>query len=271
MNGNLLTTIILLGALPGQAAEQKSDPAVAEILRQHQKQPLIVAWVIDTSAGFDERRPAIDARLRRIFRELEGSTAQRPKAVVSVLVGAGSKPRFATSRPTDKTDELLRSSETIWSDEHGQSDHSTALKATALRYRRYQLAQQRALMLVLVTHKEQTIDPLRRQFLRSLGCPFLRDERRARVLSRPRPRTWAAGPFLQKFKDLVGQVRQLDPEVECRDLSKKQLEEIGKRLAARASETRPAAGREQNKPGPTSTGLVPVRGARAGRNARVLA
>ena len=234
MNGNLLAAIILLGALPAQAAEQKGDPAVAEILRQHDKLPLIVAWVIDTSAGFDDRRSTIDARLRRIFRELEGSTAQRPKAVMSVLVGAGSKPRFATNRPTDKTNELLRSWKTIWSDEHGRSDHSTVLRMTALRYRRYQTAQQRAFMLVLVTCQEQTIDPSVAELLTRYRV-LLYVMKGKEGFEQIEAKELAPGPLLQSFKDLVGRVRQLDFEVERRDLSKTQREEIGKRLAARGA------------------------------------
>ncbi|QDU64575.1 hypothetical protein Pan216_54650 [Planctomycetes bacterium Pan216] len=127
------------------------DRITLEILRQLDKNKVIVAWILDSSGSLEERRETIAKKLKRVYHELDELGVNKESALLSAVVSVGKETRFLTDKPTNDNDVIGKAIKSIKDDETGQENLFRAVRDTALKYRSYQTSGRRTLMVVVIT------------------------------------------------------------------------------------------------------------------------
>lgn len=127
------------------------DRISQEILRQIDKNKVLVAWIFDSSASMEPRRTAIANRFDRVYRELDELGVIRSGALLTTVVSSGREPRFLLDRPTDDVAAIRKAVRQIKDDETGIENLFVAVRETAQKYRRFQTAGGRSLVIILIT------------------------------------------------------------------------------------------------------------------------
>ena len=127
------------------------DRISSEIIAQLGKNKVLVAWIMDSSASLDERREAIAERFDRIYRELDELGVNENDALLTTVVAAGQSAKFLIEKPTNDLRTIRKAIRAIKDDRTGVENLFAAVRETALRFRRYQTAGRRTLMMILLT------------------------------------------------------------------------------------------------------------------------
>lgn len=127
------------------------DRITQEIIRQVNKNKTVVAWVMDSSGSLAERRESIAKRFDRIYKELDELGVNESGALLTAIVSLGDKTKFMLEQPTSDSEEVRKAIRAIKEDETGKENIFTAIRETALKYRRLQTSGRRTLMIVLLT------------------------------------------------------------------------------------------------------------------------
>lgn len=127
------------------------DQITKEIIRQLDKNHVLIAWVLDCTRSLQSRREAIAGRIERIYREIDELGVQKDDAILTAVVSFGESTRFLLDRPTADIETIRKAIRSVKDDDTGTEHVFAAVRDTALRYRRYQLAGQRMLMMIVVT------------------------------------------------------------------------------------------------------------------------
>jgi hypothetical protein len=127
------------------------DRITQEILRQIEKNKVIVAWIFDSSLSLKERREAIADRFDRIYTELDTLGVTESGALLTAVVAVGTQTRFLLDKPTNDSATIKKAIRGIKEDESGRENLFNAVRETALRYRKMQTATRRSLLIVVLT------------------------------------------------------------------------------------------------------------------------
>lgn len=142
----IVGTTIEAGSIAGSV-----DKVTREILRQLQKGPVLVVWVLDTSGSLSERRKEVVDRFDRVNRELADLGKMREDLLLNAVVGFGRETRFVTDKPLADLEALRAAVESIEEDESGEERVFSAIRAAAQKYRKYQTQGRRTVMMIVVT------------------------------------------------------------------------------------------------------------------------
>lgn len=142
----VLGTTVEAGSVAGTV-----DKITQEILRQLQKGPVLVVWVLDSSGSLAERRDEVFDRFDRVNRELADLGKMKEELLLNAVVGFGHETRFLTDKPLSDLDALRKAVESFEVDESGEEHVFSAIRAAAQKYRRYQTQGRRTVMMIVVT------------------------------------------------------------------------------------------------------------------------
>ena len=127
------------------------DRITQEILRQINKNKVIVAWILDSSGSLEKRRQAIADRLDRVYHELDELGVNEHDGLLTAVVAVGKRTQFLLDKPTKDLDKIHTAFRGITEDATGVENLFTAMRETTLKLRRIQTATRRTLMLVVMT------------------------------------------------------------------------------------------------------------------------
>jgi hypothetical protein len=127
------------------------DQVTREIIRQLESSRVLVAWVLDCTRSLEKRREAIAQRIDRIYHEINELGVQKEDAILTAVVSFGNGTRFMLERPAADAEAIRKAIRAIRDDESGTENVFAAIRETALKYRRYQTAGARRLMIIVVT------------------------------------------------------------------------------------------------------------------------
>jgi hypothetical protein len=146
------------------------DRITQEILRQLDKNKVIVAWVFDASKSLEKRRENIAQRFDRIYTEFKELGVADSGGLLTVVASVGQETRFVLDKPSSDVEAIRKAIRAIKEDASGKENLFAAVRETALKYRRIQTATRRTLIIVLLTDEigddtaqaDQTLDVLKR-------------------------------------------------------------------------------------------------------------
>ena len=127
------------------------DRITQEVLRQLNKNKVLVAWVFDSSGSLKERRKSISERFEKIYKQLETLGVTQYDGLMSAVVSTGQQTRFLLREPTSDVAKIRAAIQTLKEDESGVENYFTAIRETAAKYRRFQTVGKRTLLIVLIT------------------------------------------------------------------------------------------------------------------------
>lgn len=149
VEGLLGTTVA--GGSGGGGDSGSVDRISREILRQLQKNKVVVAWIMDASLSLATRREQVVNRFDRIYHELDELGKDKNHALLTGIVAFGEKTVFQTPEPTADINLVKKAVREIKEDPSGKENIFAAVKETALKWRKYQTRERRTLMIIILT------------------------------------------------------------------------------------------------------------------------
>ena len=127
------------------------DRITQEILRQLEKNKVIVTWVLDSSGSMAGRRERIVRRFQKVYDELDELGASGEGVLLTNVVGFGKRTQFLTPKPTDDRREIMDAVRAITADDSGEENVFTAVQQTAVKYGKWHSRGRWTVMLVVLT------------------------------------------------------------------------------------------------------------------------
>lgn len=126
------------------------DRLTVEILRQLERNDVLLVWLMDASNSLRPRREDVVRRFDRIYDELGVLSGKRHRPLLTGVVAFGQNTVWMTPQPTADRDELARAVRDIPADESGQENVFQAVQETVGHWRKSH-GQARTMMLVVLT------------------------------------------------------------------------------------------------------------------------
>lgn len=130
------------------------DRITQEILRQLEKNKVLVAWVMDASGSLGSRREEIIKRFDRIYHELEVLKANADDLLLTTIISFGEDVTLVTPKPTADKEAIAAAIRAIEPDDSGRENVFRAVKEACLKLRRYQTQSGRKLMIIVLTDEK---------------------------------------------------------------------------------------------------------------------
>ncbi|MGL4464925.1 MAG: vWA domain-containing protein, partial [Planctomycetia bacterium] len=151
------------------------DRITQEILRQLDKNKVLVCWIFDSTRSLRERRAAIATRFERVYKEIDELGVNEKDALMTAVVACGKTTVFRTDKPTNDTKAIQKAIKEMQEDDSGVENLFAAVKDTGLKFRSYQTSGRRTMMIVLVTDEvgdDEKLSDETTQFLMRNKIPF---------------------------------------------------------------------------------------------------
>ncbi len=173
------------------------DRITLELLRQLEKNKLLVVWVMDSTESLKERRQKIIEYFDRIYEQLEKVGNVKGDVMLTAVVGFGKSSQVMTEKPTSDRDLIRKAVKDIKPDETGTENIFSAIKTAASQFRKFQTHGRRKLIVIGLTDEmgddvallDETVDLLRRNqasvYLLGPQAPFGRKELLVRWVDKP--------------------------------------------------------------------------------------